>query len=167
MAPPRAVPTKARRRAGSNPLPARNTPAARGDYPSADAQILRSSAQAERSWIAAVSRWSKNFRTHLPSAERTGAVSGKNLGVVRKCQKLLMNALKQDGGELLRRMGWRKIRPSHITHEQRVSCKHRSGPSRLTAIRHQHANAFERVSRSLQKPQAALSELDPVAIRHR
>src|SRR5437016_4441549 len=93
-------------------------------------------------------------------------MSGKYLRIVRKRQELLMNALEHDRGELLGCVGRRKIRPAHIAHEESVSREDRGRSVGLAAIEHQNANTLECVSRSLQEPEAALSELNHVAIRH-
>src|SRR5439155_759957 len=61
------------------------------------------------------------FRTHLTAAERTRAMGGIDLRIVRKRQELLMKALVQDRGELLWGMGCREVRPAHVTHEESVS----------------------------------------------
>ncbi len=78
-----------------------------------------------------------------------------------------MNALEHDRGELLGRVGWRKIRPAHIAHEESVSREDRGRSTGLAAIVHQNANTLQCVSRSLQEPEAALSELNLVSVRHR
>ena len=79
-----------------------------------------------------------------------------------------MKALIHDRGELLWRVSGRKIRPAHIAHEESVSGEDRGGAIRRAAIVHQNANALECVSRSLQEPEGALSELNlvPVLDRH-
>ena len=78
-----------------------------------------------------------------------------------------MNALVQDRGELLWGVGRREVRPAHVADEESVSGEDGGRPVRLAAIVHQNANAFERMSRSLQEPEAALSELNLVSVLDR
>ena len=94
-------------------------------------------------------------------------MGGKDLRVVRKRQQLLMNALVHDRSELLWSVGCREVRPSHIANEESVTREDNRGPIRFAAIVHQNANAFERMSGSLQEPEAALSELNLVSVRDR
>jgi hypothetical protein len=91
------------------------------------------------------------FRAHLTAAERTGAMKGKNFGVVGKRQEPVMHAAVQHRGELLRRMGRRRVGPAHIVYEERVSRKDFGGPIRCAAIVHQNANALECVPWSVEE----------------
>ena len=78
-----------------------------------------------------------------------------------------MKALVQDRGELLWGVGCREVRPTDVTNEESVPGEHDGRPIRLAAIVDQNADAFECMSRSLQEPEAALSELNLVSVRDR
>jgi hypothetical protein len=62
-------------------------------------------------------------------------------------------------------VGERSGRPTSPT--KSVSGEYRGGPSRIAAIVHQNANALECVSRSVQEPEAALTELNLVSVLDR
>src|SRR5713101_6221111 len=94
-------------------------------------------------------------------------MGGKDLRLVRKRQELLMKALVQDRGELLWGVGCREVRPTDVTNEESVPGEHDGRPIRLAAIVDQNADAFECMSRSLQEPEAALSELNLVPVLDR
>ena len=87
-------------------------------------------------------------------------MSRKDLCVIRKRQELVLDTPVHYLCELLWRMSGRKVRPAHVTDEERISCEDVAGPLRLTAVIHQNADAFQRMAGSLQEPEAALSELD-------
>src|SRR6516165_8409444 len=92
---------------------------------------------------------------------------GKNLDVIGKCEKFLMNTRVHDPGKLLWRVGWREVRPADIANEESVPGENCTGPIRVADIIHQNANAFKRVSRSLQEPEPARSEAKFVSVLDR
>ena len=91
----------------------------------------------------------------------------EDLGVVRKGEQLLMNALVQDCGKLLRCVGCREVGPSYIANKKRVSREDVLRAVRLAEIRHQDADALHGMAGSLQEAKAALPELNLLAVLNR
>src|ERR1039458_1844296 len=91
-----------------------------------------------------------------PSLERNG-VSGT----------VLVQAVIEQPGELLRRVVRREIRTAHIADKQRVAGEHREGFRRAIQVRDQDADAFQGMARRFEKPQAALTEADLIALGDR
>src|SRR6185312_13031835 len=82
-------------------------------------------------------------------------------------QNLFAQAVVEQPRQFLRRMVFRKIGPADIADEERIAGEH--GVRRVAAfeIGDDDADAFERMSRRLQKSQTALSERDFIAVAYR
>src|SRR5436305_14839222 len=93
-------------------------------------------------------------------------MGGKDLRIVGKRQELLMNALVEHGGKLLRSMVCREIGPPHIANEKCISGEDGLRAAGLAQIAHDDANALGSVSGRFQKPETALPELDLVSAIH-
>lgn len=94
-------------------------------------------------------------------------MGGKDLGFIGKRQELLMNAAVQDRGELLRRVGRRKVGTAHISYKERVSREDCGRSIGSAEIVHQNANALECVSRSVEEPEPTFAEPNFVTVHDR
>src|SRR5205807_2273199 len=80
---------------------------------------------------------------------------------------LVMQAVVEHRGKLLRRVLGRKIRTANVANEQSVAGKERFWPGRLFEISHRDANALHGVSGSRKKIKAAVTELEGITLLDR
>src|SRR6267154_2091250 len=107
------------------------------------------------------------FSTHLSAAQRPGSMRGKNFRLIRKFQYLVMQAVVEHGGKILRSVIAGKIRTPDIPHKKRVPGEDRSWLCRLTQVGQYNADALGGVAGRGEKVEATSAELDRIAVFHR
>ena len=78
-----------------------------------------------------------------------------------------MKALVEQCGKLLRGVICGEVGPPHVANKERVAGEDRRGPLRLAQIVHHNTNAFGGMAGRLKEAEAALPELNLVAVLHR
>ena len=89
---------------------------------------------------------------------------GIDAHVVGQGEQLLVEAIVEQGGELLGGVIGREIGAADIADEERVAGEHGAGARRAVEIGDHDADALERMAGSFEEAQAALAEGDLVAI---
>src|SRR2546427_11713763 len=90
-----------------------------------------------------------------------------DLSFIRKLQQLVMQAVVEHRGKLLRRVLGRKIRTADGANEKSVTGKESFWPGRLASTRHRDAKALHGVSGSRMKIKAAVNGLEGITALRR
>src|SRR5438477_9415591 len=91
----------------------------------------------------------------------------KDLRIIGKLQELVVQALVEHGGKLLRGVLSRKIGTADVSNKQRVSGKYRSWVGRLGEFGYRNTDALRCVTGSRKKIEPALTELQGVTVFNR
>ena len=101
---------------------------------------------------------------HLAAAERAGAVGGEDLGVVGELEEFFVQALVEQGGELLRGVVGGEIGAAYVADEESVAGEDGSGACGRGEVGEDGADAFDGVAGGVEEVEAGVAELEGVAV---
>jgi hypothetical protein len=104
------------------------------------------------------------FGAHLAAAKRAGSVGGEDFGFVGELEELVVEAVIEEGGELLRGVVGGEIGAADVADEEGVSGEDGAGRGGSGEVGEDGADALAGVAGSVEKVEAGVAELEGVAV---
>src|SRR5882724_2086826 len=88
----------------------------------------------------------------------------ENLRLIGKFKQLVVQAVVKHGGKLLWSVIAGKVGAAHVSYKQRIPGEHSLWPGSIAQVGHRNTNALQRMTGCAEKIEAALPELNGIAI---